>query len=917
MLKNEQKFYSALEDVFIGEAGQKIEGKSGFVNLMRIKSQYFANIKPFIQKEITEKISDEEEREELYQKLYTFFESYLNETGTPFFSKTPFHKNLYERVYSEKEDVTLFWKTQKLYYVKSEATYHSIQNMELDDLVFDFDASNIEHQKSNEKKELEFYLTEATEDKLSFKVVYVDNSRSKYDRLKDYLDQNTPDKVRKYIADNFEELNHSNIIKQENNLSREGLKASTLKDALFFINNEDSVNSVTIEFALSKIDDILEYAKVNNLYKVKEYVLKKAFSKYKKQNEVDYFIHKDADGFLKEQFDLFIYDYLFNEKSLYNEWTTERIAHIQKLKEIAYSVIKYIAKFEDELKAIWNKPKFVRNTNYVFTLDKIADKPELIKKLIEHEGWQKQVEEWKELNINSIDKDKILTKSNQLSAKYKYLPIDTKYFGDNVFEILELFENLDEQIDGILIKSDNYLALRSIKDRYNSLCKTIYIDPPFNKESEADYEYKVKYKDSTWMTMLENRINVCKDFLSNEGSFFLRCDYNGNFLIRSLLDQIFDKENFRNEIIVNRFKRQLDELTRLNFATENLYYYAKSEKHTPLKIYRSRTCTFCGSELEPYWRPMTSPGIRFSPVPDEYIRLFSKGNLIKKNGKFVSQARIILGKELLPPKGRHWTFSQKKIYEYENQKRLRFNKDISYTDLAGKKNELIPEYLQSEETPIDTFWNDLKGYTFGSDFSTENAEELLKRVIQYSSDKGDYILDFYLGSGTTIAVAHKLNRKWIGIETGDHFYSHINPRMKKVLAGDKSQISQDDDVNWQGGGFFKYYELEHYEDALARAKYNPKEDDVSNINFTKDEKLLDALVIDNEKEEVKMHFELLYPDVDIAETISNVTGKKIKKLNKERVEFEDGTKIKFDEMNYNDPHFKDAYKKLLWWKSKE
>ena len=108
MLKNEQKFYSALEDVFIGEAGKKIEGKSGFVNLMKIKSQYFAQIKPFIQREITATIKEDNEREEIYQKLYTFFESYLNETGTPFFSQTPFHKNLYEKVYSEREDVSLF-----------------------------------------------------------------------------------------------------------------------------------------------------------------------------------------------------------------------------------------------------------------------------------------------------------------------------------------------------------------------------------------------------------------------------------------------------------------------------------------------------------------------------------------------------------------------------------------------------------------------------------------------------------------------------------------------------------------------------------------------------------------------------------------------------------------------------------------
>lgn len=924
MLKNEQKFYSALEDVFIGEAGKKIEGKSGFVNLMKIKSQYFANIRPFIQKEINENISEEEEREELYQKLYTFFESYLNETGTPFFSKTPFHKNLYERVYSEKEDVTLFWKTQKLYYVKSEATYHSIQNMELDDIVFDFDASNIEHQKSNEKKELEFYLTDATQDKLTFKVVYVDNSRSKYDRLKDYLDQNTPDKVRKYIADNFEELNHSNIIKQGNNLNREGLKTKTLQDALLLNNNDDSVNSVTIEFAISKLDDMLEYAKVNNLHKVTEEVLKKAFSKYKKQNEVDYFIHKDAEGFLKEQFDLFIYDYLFNEKSLYNEWITERISHIQKLKEIAYSVIEYIAKFEDELKAIWNKPKFVRNTNYVFTLDKIADNPELIKKLIEHKGWLKQVEEWRELSQEWIDENgeilkkewpsfvraaniskKDILKGDKLNHKFKSLPIDTKHFADLKYVILNSFAYLDMEIDGVLIKSDNYQALITIQSKYNNCINSVYIDPPFNLGTNADFLYKVNYKDSTWSTILENRLELSKKLIHSSGSQFVRCDYNGNALVRLILNNVFGENNFRNEINVNRGKQRFGGMGKYSVATDSLYFYAKSEEQYFSPFKRERYAD------EAKGTNMLMKGER---KPPERVFIDPKGNKVT----------------LLPPKGTHWKFVQKKIDEM-------YRKNLIYLAKSQKgmesgivklengekfKVDYVPSFKFDDDKTIDSNWTDIAGYSADWSFLTENSEQLLYRVILSSSQKKDIVMDYFCGSGTTIAVAHKTKRKWIGIEQDNQFYNVILPRLKHVLLYDPSGISKDkeviEDYNQDTScGFFKYYELEQYEDALARAKYNPKEDDISNINFTKDEKLLDAMIIDNEKEEIKMHFELLYPDVDIAETMSNVTGKKIKKLNKERVIFEDGTEIKFDEMNYSDPHFKDAYKKLLWWKSKE
>ena len=182
-MKNEQKFYSALENIFIGEAGQKIEGKSGYVNLMKLKSQYFAQIKPFIEKEVNDTFENETaSREEAFQKLYTFFESYLNETGTPYFSQTPFHKNLYEKIYSERDDVSLFWKTHRLYYVKSEANYHSLLNLEVDGLIINFDASQIEHQKNNEKKTLEFWAFRLNNDSITFKTVYQDNGSSKWER---------------------------------------------------------------------------------------------------------------------------------------------------------------------------------------------------------------------------------------------------------------------------------------------------------------------------------------------------------------------------------------------------------------------------------------------------------------------------------------------------------------------------------------------------------------------------------------------------------------------------------------------------------------------------------------------------------------------------------------------------------------
>ena len=159
--------------------------------------------------------------------------------------------------------------------------------------------------------------------------------------------------------------------------------------------------------------------------------------------------------------------------------------------------------------------------------------------------------------------------------------------------------------------------------------------------------------------------------------------------MRFLLDNIFTKDNFRNEIVVNRFKRQLDELKRLNFATEALFYYANSASHIPNKIYRPRACTFCGKEMEPTWRPMSSPGIRWS-LNKEIVSQFSKSNVISKNGKFTTQALSINAKEFLSPSKRHWTFNQDKIFQLEKEGRIRLNNEILYTDSEGKKYNSFP-----------------------------------------------------------------------------------------------------------------------------------------------------------------------------------------------------------------------------------
>lgn len=838
----ERKFWQSLKELFVGA---RVEGKSGYVNLMRVKSNYF---KEFLEPELECTIEVEIEKhpphfkEELYTKLYSFFHRYFSESGSIYFSYTPLYYKIYEKVYengkeklkevvtystdyeqilSDREDVTLFWKTHMLYYIKTDRIIRSMKiDIEDEGFSFYFDAKDVELKKGNEKKQLIYEIERIEKDgTIVLKVLY----------------------------------------------SERGKK--------------------------TKIEDILKKAR-KKFKSVTEDTIKRAIRIFEKQATVDYFINKDAEGFLKEQFDLWMYQYLFSQEV---SFTQKRFEELMSLKRIAYKTIELIAKFEEELKKIWEKPRFVFNSNYVITLDRIAKKEggtEVIKELLNHPGMEEQIKEWKELGIigENFKKEKILIKTLQgeeLNEEFQFLPVDTKYFKEVKWKILELFDNLDDELDGWLIKSENWQALNTILPKFREKVQTIYIDPPFNLGTNADFHYEVNYKDSTWITMLENRLSLAKEFINETGSIFVRCDYNGNMYVRMLLDKIFGRENFLHQISINRRRFQMLGGKTFSNRTENLILFAK--KYSKLLFNKIRR-----KKENPEWKPLLHlPGDRENP--ERYI-----GN-----------------KKILPPKGRHFGISQKSLDIAYKEGRIRFN-EKGYPEI----------FVDTEE--LNDNWTDIEGYSFAWNFSTENAEILLKRCVETASNENDLVLDFFLGSGTTTAVAHKLKRKWIGIEMGEHFWTVVLPRMKKVLAYDKTGISREKDVKEKynpknAGGFFKYYELEQYEEILQTVEYSDTDikEYVENLRkllkddftyskidpFIFDKKLSKALEVDEESSEVTLNLSKLYPDkeIDIAETLSNVKGLKIKKLTRDYVEFENGETVYFNNLKPSD------FKELLIW----
>jgi site-specific DNA-methyltransferase (adenine-specific)/adenine-specific DNA-methyltransferase len=318
-------------------------------------------------------------------------------------------------------------------------------------------------------------------------------------------------------------------------------------------------------------------------------------------------------------------------------------------------------------------------------------------------------------------------------------------FGDNLQFLKTVYENKDPLI----------------KDKVKGKVQLIYIDPPFGTGDEYDGNkgqsaYSAKRKGADFVEFLRRRLILLNEILADDGSIFVRLDYHFGHYMKAIIDEIFGKNNFRNEIVINRFKRQLRDLNQFNVATDSIFFYTKGDASFFNEVEIGRLCTFCGMKREPQWRGMSSPGLRNPPE------------------------RIIFGRELLPPKGRHWSYTQERINQFVEEKRIRINEEINYKDLKGKKIKGLPEYLQTENIPVDSNWTDLKGYVFASSYPTENPEELLQRVLLSASEKGDLVMDVFGGSGTTAAVAEKLGRRWITCDIGKLSYYTMQKRILTI-----------------------------------------------------------------------------------------------------------------------------------------
>jgi adenine-specific DNA-methyltransferase len=369
--------------------------------------------------------------------------------------------------------------------------------------------------------------------------------------------------------------------------------------------------------------------------------------------------------------------------------------------------------------------------------------------------------------------------------------------------------------ENFIIKGNNLLALHSLKSEFSGKVKLIYIDPPYNTGNDG-FKYNDSFNHSTWLSFMKNRLEIAKDLLKDDGFMFVQCDDSEQSYLKILLDDIFGRENYRNSIYWHRTYAGKTISKNLPWNIDTILFYSKNPNSRINNITKELNDTDIAS---------------FNKDDNDGRGKYNTVSMQKTGGpgpQTTYDYKDNVGRIWkCPQKG--WRMTKEKLKALENEGRLYI------TDKTIREKYYLNERLKIGKQ-IDNLWGDIgnmnrsKGEDTG--FSGQKPEKLLQRIFDLTTTQRDLVLDFFAGTGTTLAVAHKTGRQYIGIEQMDYIHDLPESRLKEVVKGEQMGISKS--VNWQGGGSFIYCEL---------AKWNEQAKD--EINKAEDykalEKMFDAL----------------------------------------------------------------------------
>lgn len=562
-------------------------------------------------------------------------------------------------------------------------------------------------------------------------------------------------------------------------------------------------------------------------------LLEKHVVRYTKRNTTDYFIHKNLKGFLERELSFFLKNEVLAVDDLDPKASDELARQLRKahvVKSLAEQIIDLLAQIEDFQRRLFEKKKFVIRTEYCMTLDRVPE--EFHDEILENEA---QMEEWKHLfALEEIVEADLLNPKGKLKIDEDFLTahptlvLDTKFFGQDFKDrLLASFDDLDDQTEGLMIRGENFQALALLGRKYAGRVKCVYIDPPFNSAA-TEILYKNKYKHSSWLSLIANRIDASKPLLMDTSCFVVAIDENEQERLGLMLEQLFPEHEKTCVTIIHN----PGGIQGQNFSYCHEYAYFIFPKGG----------TFIGlqeREDNPDIRPLrdVSKGehLRESAANCFYPIYVKDGQVIGfgevcEDSFHPDSANVVRDDGVIevypidaPGNERKWVFARQSVERIRDELHAQYNETRRIWDIIRTKTRFNYKTVWADKTYNSNIYgskllnNILGGAEFTFPKSLYNVRDCLHATTQ--DDPNAMIFDFFAGSGTTAHAVLDLNRKdggkrkYVMVEMADYFDTVMKPRIQKIMFADKWKDGKPAS-NEGHSHIFKYQCLESYEDAL-------------------------------------------------------------------------------------------------------
>jgi adenine-specific DNA-methyltransferase len=758
----------------------------------------------------------DELKDKIYNHILGFFEMYYSNGDFGYNNRSrSLYKVPYEADY-DGNDTMFHWKHKGSLYIKTGNAFNAIK-FKLNHLGKEFelrletneDSENEEvAQNNNKDSQLKHYKFKRFEDvdgvtrivfNLSnssttkaelFKALFKDVFKSDVELDKYFFVDDKP--VFSDLTDDYDKVENGNV----KGIGALRVKRSTL---LTKINKNFPAGS---KVAIVEQDGQERFSDetLETLYNID-----KKLNSFYIGNDSDYFIHEDLKGFLAQEKERFIKNYILGDlNSILNGKLDNTTLIVAKaFNDVTDRIIEFLSAIEEFQKKLFTMKKKIVECEYCLTIDNINEKyyPEILAN-------QAQLSEWEDLFS-------VKTQTIEDLKAQPTLVLDTKFFkqsdGSNAFKdkVLAEIDLLDEKTNGLLVNSENYQVLELLSDKYNKKIKTVFIDPPYNTGGDG-FIYKDSFRHSSWSTMMENRLSKLKLLLQQNALFFASIDDNEIFSLKEVCDTVFKRDSFKANFIWNSRKSKQNDIDVSLSHNYILCYSLKNSKHDLLGVPLIEE-EFSNHDSHPRgkWKsaPLHAPGIR-------------------ENTSFFKIKNPNTSVEYSCPNGRHWGFYESDVEDLISNGSIYFGANGN----GAPNGRRFWDDVKNDFKTIGTIWDEIHTATQATkelenilghkNFQTPKPTELTDLIVQQSMLDGDIIIDFFAGSGTTGHSVIKLNqldkksRKYILVESGTYFNYITAPRVKKAIYS----------LNWKGGKptdnygsknhIFKYMVLEQYEDVL-------------------------------------------------------------------------------------------------------